>query len=125
PSAEASGTASTRSVYVTFTLMIGAAVGPAMMGLVSDKIGPINTSIICMSLTTTLIFVFWYPWPFREYWTFILFGFVFGFFSCVYLVTYSIKMAKLFGPEKFAGMAGLFIVSCGVGILVGTPLEST
>ncbi|KAF9115224.1 hypothetical protein BGX27_008589 [Mortierella sp. AM989] len=110
----------------TASLMVGlmngaSAVGRIVMGLVSDKIGPINALFIStFAATLTLLFI----WTFAKTTAVMfLFSILYGLCCGAYLSsTVSVSVA-ICGLNRLAAVAGIIYAGMAVGSTIGSPIS--
>lgn len=90
-----------------------------ILGYVGDRLGRMNTIIVCSILSATTIFALWMVQS-RD--TFISFVVLYGVFSGVIISLLPTCLVELFGVVNYQTMSGLMYFSRGVGSMLGSPL---
>ncbi|KAJ1913521.1 hypothetical protein H4219_005178 [Mycoemilia scoparia] len=97
-------------------------VGQIGSGFLVDMIGPINVTLISLTMCTISILGLWLPA--RSYVLFVIFSIVIGLFSGNYDNTLPSITGRLFGEEKTAGLMGFLSIGVGIGSLAGIAAEA-
>jgi len=117
PIAEAKGLAGSAMVVVIAISMTNA-LGRLIWGIISDKLGRINTILILLIGTAVLaLFVN----TVTDYWVYVLIAMV-GFFYGGIIGTFPSLTADLFGPKNMASNYGFVLLGFGAGAIISSQI---
>lgn len=117
PIAVAKGLASTATIGVLLIAMFNS-LGRLLWGIISDKLGRINTIIVLLigtAISSLLVN------SVGGYWIYALIGLI-GFFYGGYLSTFPSLTADLFGAKHMATNYGIVLLGFGVGAVVSSQI---
>ncbi|KAJ1956612.1 hypothetical protein EC988_001259, partial [Linderina pennispora] len=99
----------------------GTTVGRILSGPISAVLGPLNANLASNVLSFILIFVLLQGVKtIAAYYTF---SAIFGAISTLYLAINAHIMANEFGTHAIASSVGLSMACCGIGVLIGNPVQ--
>ena len=117
PIAEAKGLAETAMIGV-LAISLTNSLGRLLWGMISDKLGRINTIFILLSGTVMLsLFVN----AAAGYWVYVLIAFI-GFFYGGIIGTFPSLTADLFGPKHMAANYGFVLLGFGAGAIISSQI---
>jgi len=117
PIAEAKGLTQTAMIGV-LAISLTNSIGRLFWGMVSDKLGRVNTIFILLSGTVALsLFVNMAA----GYWVFVLIAFI-GFFYGGIIGTFPSLTADLFGPKHMAANYGFVLLGFGAGAIISSQI---
>mmetsp|Transcript_377 Transcript_377/g.428 ORF Transcript_377/g.428 Transcript_377/m.428 type:complete len:433 (+) Transcript_377:3174-4472(+) len=90
-----------------------------LLGYVGDKIGRMNTIIVCSIISAITIFTLWMVQARDAYISFVV---LYGVFSGVIISLLPTCLVELFGVVNYQTMSGLMYFSRGVGSVLGSPI---
>ncbi|KAJ2207355.1 hypothetical protein EV180_001803 [Coemansia sp. RSA 518] len=115
-----SGTQSTSS-NIVLVFNAGTTIGRVLSGLISKLIGPANTNLASNFLCCLFVCIFMFG--INTVVGYYIFSALFGTISTLYLAVNTHILAHEFGPQVVASSVGLSMACCGVGVLVGNPVQ--
>jgi len=117
PIAEAKGLLQTATIGV-LAISLTNSLGRLLWGMISDKLGRINTIIVLLVGTAALsLFVN----AATGYWVFVLIAFI-GFFYGGMIGTFPSLIADIFGPKYMAANYGFVLLGFGVGAIISSQI---
>jgi len=117
PIAEAKGLVETATIGV-LAISLTNSLGRLFWGMVSDKLGRINTLLVLLFGTAALsLFVN----AAAEYWVFVLIALI-GFFYGGIIGTFPSLTADLFGPKNMAANYGFVLLGFGAGAIISSQI---
>jgi len=117
PIAEAKGLTQTAMIGV-LAVSLTNSLGRLLWGMISDKLGRINTIFILLAGTVALsLFVNMAA----GYWVFVLIAFI-GFFYGGIIGTFPSLTADLFGPKHMAANYGFVLLGFGAGAIISSQI---
>ncbi|KAJ1919337.1 hypothetical protein H4219_002025 [Mycoemilia scoparia] len=94
-------------------------IGRIGTGFVADRVGRINTLIVCTLMAALSILILWLP--FHATGTMIAMTIIYGVFCGGFISLLPVIMADLFGVHRIANIIGLLYVANFCGSIVGAP----
>jgi len=118
PIAEAKGLMQTATIGV-LAISLTNSLGRLLWGMISDKLGRINTILVLLVGTAALsLFVN----AATGYWVFVLIAFI-GFFYGGIIGTFPSLTADIFGPKYMAANYGFVLLGFGVGAIISSQSQ--
>ncbi|MCL2070252.1 MAG: MFS transporter [Treponema sp.] len=118
PIAEAKGFVPAIAAIGVLAISMFNSIGRLVWGMVSDKLGRINTIIVLLSGSAVLSLLVNLA---NGYWVFILIAFI-GFFYGGFLSNFPSLTADLFGPKYMATNYGFVLLGFGIGAIVSSQI---
>ncbi|KAJ2083212.1 hypothetical protein GGI09_007405 [Coemansia sp. S100] len=114
------GEAQNWSANISSILNAGSIAGRILVGLLADRIGPLNTLFISLFVSNLAILTIWLP--FKSLGPLIAAALIFGFASGSVVSLVPVVTANLFGVQRLASILGLLFFSYTLGSLVCSPV---
>ncbi|KAJ2885332.1 hypothetical protein H4R27_001460 [Coemansia aciculifera] len=114
------GEAQNWSANISSILNAGSIAGRILVGLLADRIGPLNTLFISLLVSSLAILAIWLP--FKSLSALIAAALLFGFASGSVVSLVPVVTANLFGIQRLASILGLLFFSYTLGSLVCSPV---
>ncbi|RLV89164.1 Monocarboxylate transporter 13 [Spathaspora sp. JA1] len=88
-------------------------------GIIADKLGRMNTLMICSIISAIAIFSLWLPGS-RQ--TFLSLIFIYGIFSGAIISLLPPCLIELFGIASYTQLSGIMYCARGIGVVIGSPI---
>ncbi|ORX70101.1 MFS general substrate transporter [Linderina pennispora] len=108
---------------IVLMLNAGIAAGCILSSPLSAVLGPLTANMLSNIISFVLIFVFLQG--VKTIAGYFVFSAMFGALSSIYLAINTDILAKEFGTHVIATSAGLSMACCGIGVLIGIPVQGT
>ncbi|KAJ2827979.1 hypothetical protein IWW50_001618 [Coemansia erecta] len=115
-----SGTQST-SANIVLVFNAGTTIGRVLSGLISKVAGPVNANLASNLLCCLFVCIFMFG--VNNVVGYYVFSALFGMISTLYLAVNTHILAHEFGPQVVASSVGLSMACCGLGVLIGNPVQ--
>ncbi|OCK82669.1 putative MFS monocarboxylate transporter [Lepidopterella palustris CBS 459.81] len=109
--------------------------GKVVLGYVADRLGRLNTLLVCTLISAAAALGLWFPSTFagsteagdgnsnsKAKGLFIAFTVLYGVFAGAYVSLFPTVLVELFGVQHFASVNGFLYMVRGFGTLLGTPI---
>ncbi|KAF9411714.1 hypothetical protein BGZ76_005313 [Entomortierella beljakovae] len=107
------------AIMVSITTGVGT-VTRVIVGVLSDRYGVLNATIICSAISVVSIFAFWLDAS--TYASVIAFSVVFGGFGGPSIMLYPVSASRIVPSSKLMSALGFIFMSQASGYLIGAPL---
>ncbi|KAJ2301780.1 hypothetical protein IWW51_005351 [Coemansia sp. RSA 2702] len=115
-----SGAKST-AANIVLVFNAGTTVGRILSGVMSKVAGPVNANLASNFLCCLLLCIFMFA--VNTVAGYYVFSALFGLLSTLYLAVNTHILAREFGAQVVASSVGLSMACCGLGVLIGNPVQ--